>query len=177
MEQNEKRKIMPHCLSVNNCVPQEMEINNVRLAAAYVPYQYLCTLLSPLEALKKGTAFPELFSPYEGKEKKCMPMPRISGEKPMKEEMDKMELLKQISAVEFMKEDLSLYLNTHPMDKEAIKIYNCYVVECKRLLGIYEMNFGMLCENNSVSPYPWQWVTEPWPWDKEANFEFEEGEV
>jgi hypothetical protein len=55
------------------CIPQETVIRNVRLAAAYVPYQKLCTLLSPVEALTLGTAFPELYSPYEGKNKKTKP--------------------------------------------------------------------------------------------------------
>lgn len=53
--------------STGQCIPQETMINNVRLAAAYVPYQKLCTLFSPIEALKAGTAFPELFSPYDKK--------------------------------------------------------------------------------------------------------------
>lgn len=53
-----------------NCIPQETIIKNIRLAAAYVPYQKLCTLFSPLEALKRGTAFPELYSPYDGEDKK-----------------------------------------------------------------------------------------------------------
>lgn len=48
-----------------NCVPQELVIRNVRLAAAYVPYQCLCQTFNPLESLKKGTAFPELYSPFE----------------------------------------------------------------------------------------------------------------
>lgn len=56
--------------STGQCIPQETVITNVRLAAAYVPYQKLCTLFPPLEALKKGTAFPELYSPYEPKDKK-----------------------------------------------------------------------------------------------------------
>lgn len=47
------------------CVPQEMTINNVRLAAAYVPFQFLCQLYSPIDSLRLGTAFPELFSPYD----------------------------------------------------------------------------------------------------------------
>ena len=56
-----------------DCVPQEMTIDNVRLAAAYVPFQFLCELFNPIEALKSGTAFPELFSPYESgkKYKRC----------------------------------------------------------------------------------------------------------
>lgn len=56
-------------LPQDKCIPQEMVIRNVRLAAAYVPFQELCTLFSPVEALKHGTAFPELYSPYERKNK------------------------------------------------------------------------------------------------------------
>ncbi|WP_072989562.1 spore coat associated protein CotJA [Clostridium cavendishii] len=52
----------------SSCIPQETTIKNVRLAAAYVPYEILCTLFTPLEALKKGTAFPELYSPYKKEE-------------------------------------------------------------------------------------------------------------
>ena len=63
------RDKMEKCSTSNNCIPQETVIKNVRLAAAYVPYQKLCTLFTPLEALKRGTAFPELYSPYDGKEK------------------------------------------------------------------------------------------------------------
>lgn len=53
-----------NCMPMMKCIPQEMVIRNVRLAAAYVPYQYLCELFPPLEALKMGTAFPELYSPF-----------------------------------------------------------------------------------------------------------------
>lgn len=53
-----------NCPPMMKCVPQEMIIRNVRLAAAYVPYQRLCELFRPLEALKRGTAFPELYSPF-----------------------------------------------------------------------------------------------------------------
>jgi hypothetical protein len=49
------------------CISQETSIRNVRLAAAYVPFQKLCSLLSPVNALKAGTVFPELFSPYKKK--------------------------------------------------------------------------------------------------------------
>lgn len=58
------------CHDDKHCIPQEMMINNVRLAAAYVPFQKLCSLFVPMEALKRGTAFPELFSPYKARDKK-----------------------------------------------------------------------------------------------------------
>lgn len=61
------------CKKPDKCIPQETEIRDVRLAVAYVPYQKMCTLFSPLEALRKGTVFPELYSPYTGKDKKQRP--------------------------------------------------------------------------------------------------------
>ena len=91
--------------------------------------------------------------------------------------ISKMELLKQVVASEFMKEDLALFLNTHPMDQEALAKYNFYVIESKGLKECYEMNYGMLSEHGSLSPYPWQWINDPWPWENEANFEFEKGGV
>lgn len=62
-----------NCQHKEKCIPQEMVIRNVRLAAAYVPYQKLCTMFPPVEGLKMGTIFPELFSPYQGKDKKYKP--------------------------------------------------------------------------------------------------------
>lgn len=53
-----------------NCIPQELVIENVRLAAGYVPYQFMCELFNPLETLVKGTAFPELYSPYDRKDRR-----------------------------------------------------------------------------------------------------------
>jgi len=77
LEQNENRKKMLKCSPMDNCIPQETVIKNVRLAAAYVPFQKLCTLFAPLEALKRGTAFPELYSPYDGEDKKHHPSESI----------------------------------------------------------------------------------------------------
>lgn len=36
----------------------------MKLARAYIPYQRYTTSFSPMEALKHGTMFPELVSPY-----------------------------------------------------------------------------------------------------------------
>lgn len=37
------------------------------LAMAYVPWQEAGSMYSPLDALKRGTLFPELFKPFCGK--------------------------------------------------------------------------------------------------------------
>ena len=95
----------------------------------------------------------------------------------MRNDMNKMEMMKQLSATRFMMTDLALFLNTHPMDKEAIVEYNNFVIQWRLLKENYEMNYGMLTNNNSLSPYPWQWINEPWPWENEANFKFEKEDV
>jgi hypothetical protein len=67
--ENEMHDANSNCMPKMNCIPQETVIKNVRLAAAYVPYQKMCELFKPIEALKRGTAFPELYSPYEPRDK------------------------------------------------------------------------------------------------------------
>lgn len=41
--------------------------NSFKLATIYVPYQTLNILIEPQKALKKGTIFKELYSPYDKK--------------------------------------------------------------------------------------------------------------
>lgn len=48
----------------DTCIPQEIIIKDVRLARAYVPIEKYCSTYKPLEALNKGTSFPELYVPY-----------------------------------------------------------------------------------------------------------------
>ncbi len=91
----------------------------------------------------------------------------------MKIDTNKTELLRQITATTFMKVDLALYLNTHPMDKDVLERYNFYVMQSKALTEAYEMNYGMISQLDACSPYPWQWINEPWPWEYEANFKLE----
>ena len=88
--------------------------------------------------------------------------------------MSRDELLKKITALDFYIIDLHLYLNTHPTDTEALSLYNSCVMEVKELREEYNKQFGMLLANNSTSKTPWQWIDNPWPWQKKYNFEFME---
>ncbi len=42
-----------------------------KLAQAYVPFQHLTCIYTPVEGLDKGTIFPELYSPYDQCMKPC----------------------------------------------------------------------------------------------------------
>lgn len=84
--------------------------------------------------------------------------------------IDRQELLKQLTALDFMAVDLQLYLNTHPNDREALFRYNSVVAQADMLRQTYERMYGPLCSYRSRSAYPWQWINDPWPWQYGFNF-------
>lgn len=44
-------------------------VDAFKLGRTYVPYQTISCIMDPSKGLKKGTIFPELYSPYGNKEK------------------------------------------------------------------------------------------------------------
>jgi spore coat protein JB len=74
-------------------------------------------------------------------------------------------LMEQLQAVDFVLVELTLYLDTHNDDFEAINQFNHYVKERKQLKKAFESQFGPLFQfGNSYSGYPWNWDDTPWPW-------------
>ena len=62
----------------------------------------------------------------------------------MSDDKKKLELLEQIMAIDFMVVDLNLYLNTHPMDKDALAKYNSFAMQSKMLRESYERLYGLI---------------------------------
>lgn len=75
------------------------------------------------------------------------------------------QLLEQLQAVDFVIVDLTLYLDTHNDDAEAIKQFNHFAKERKKLKKVIESKFGPMQQfGNSYSGYPSNWDDSPWPW-------------
>ncbi|MBB5323443.1 spore coat protein JB [Anoxybacillus tepidamans] len=75
------------------------------------------------------------------------------------------ELLEQLQTVDFALVDLTLYLDTHPNDYQAIQQFNQLSQQRKQLKKQYETTYGPLQQyGNSYSNYPWNWDDTPWPW-------------
>ena len=74
-------------------------------------------------------------------------------------------LLEQLQAIDFVLVELTLYLDTHPHDVDAIRQYNEYTKHRKKLSTQFESKFHPLCQyGHSYVSYPFSWSETPWPW-------------
>ena len=76
------------------------------------------------------------------------------------------KLLKQIMAYNFAAIEWNLFLNTHPYDREAISMFKKMVEKTKELRKEYLTKYEPLEAWESTNPNYFEWVEEPWPWDK-----------
>ncbi|MBU8905393.1 spore coat protein CotJB [Desertibacillus haloalkaliphilus] len=75
------------------------------------------------------------------------------------------QLLEELQAVDFALVDLTLYLDTHPTDAEAINQFNQLSYQSRTLRNKVEQIYGPLQQyGKSYSGYPWDWNDAPWPW-------------
>ena len=86
--------------------------------------------------------------------------------------MDREEMLKTLSELDFIAVDLGLFLNTHPDNSEAIIAYNQVIAAADAVRMRYEEAYGPLCSFRSyaANTQDWQWKDNPWPWQQAANF-------
>ena len=82
--------------------------------------------------------------------------------------MNRDEKINRLASLDFMMEDLALYLNTHNSDTEAIARYNKIAKKALALRQEYETEFGPLMSASFVNPSDteWVWVKGTWPWNK-----------
>ena len=75
-------------------------------------------------------------------------------------------LLNKLNAYSFAAYDWNLYLDTHPNDKDAIAMFRKRTDKANELRKEYEANYGPLTAAASKDMERWNWLDEPWPWEK-----------
>ena len=86
----------------------------------------------------------------------------------MKQCNNRSELLRKVQETGFACVDMNLYLDNNPEDKTAVNTYNSFVSQYAKARCAYEKQYGPLTNfGHAPSNCPWQWVDEPWPWEKE----------
>ncbi|WP_044899427.1 spore coat protein CotJB [Brevibacillus sp. LEMMJ03] len=75
------------------------------------------------------------------------------------------QLMHELQTLDFVLVELSLYLNTHRDDMNAIQQFNEYSGRRWQVACEFEAHYGPLLQyGHSYSGYPWQWPESPWPW-------------
>ena len=73
--------------------------------------------------------------------------------------------LEEIQAIDFALVELTLYLDTHPNDQQAMQQFNEYAQQAMQLKRNFETKHGPLQQyGNSYTDGNWSWGTSPWPW-------------
>lgn len=113
--------------------------------------------LNPDEAFLRGNIEKGTYVPYKNM---TFIKPTITN--------DRQRLLYDLQKIGFAAHELNLYLDTHPNDSTAIKLYNEYNKKEKMLNDEYERKYGPvdLSDTEGLSMTPWAWIKEPWPWSK-----------
>ena len=80
--------------------------------------------------------------------------------------MSKRELLEQLSGIGILAQDLRLFMDVNPTNKEALADYKRVTAEYRNLIATYEQNFGPLTGGHDVNG---TWTANPWPWHREGG--------
>ena len=114
-------------------------------------------ILSPMEGFLRGNSFADEYEPY-----KNLTYFKLNP----KDEQEK--LLYQIMALSFIINDLNLYLDLHPDEKQVFDLFKKYVNEEKELCQMYVKKYGPL-EVTETLGSKFNWINSPWPWDTKGG--------
>lgn len=76
-----------------------------------------------------------------------------------------MSLLRQIMELQFTAVELNLFLDTHPLNQDALKDIAKVNERLLLLIADYEANCGPLFPFVTETGNVWEWAEEPWPWE------------
>jgi len=75
-------------------------------------------------------------------------------------------LLRKIMEYDFYAIDLNLYLDTHPTDRRAIRMFREAVEKSNSLKKEYNKLYGPLTAADVMDNDYWTWIYGPWPWER-----------
>lgn len=80
--------------------------------------------------------------------------------------------LKKIDELSFATLDLTLYLDTHPDDQEALAAFLDYQKQRKQALEEFQTeHYALTVDCISTSATKWTWGDAPPPWEGDSNVE------
>lgn len=77
--------------------------------------------------------------------------------------------LHELMALDFVGQELALYLNTHPGDQEAFETWKAVNELAEEGRRRYVERCGPVTRDETAMFDSWVWPEDPWPWDLPGN--------
>ena len=71
----------------------------------------------------------------------------------------------ELMAIDFVADELELYLDTHADDEEAFEYYQSFLALQKEAHERYARRFGPIQQCDQLGMESYSWLKEPWPWE------------
>ena len=126
------------------------------LAVAYVPMQNAAEpSYESLDALSKGTLFPGLDLPFMNVLNKTVANTPLT----------------ELMAIDFVVDELELYLDTHGDDMEAFEMYQTFLALKQEAHQRYVKMCGPITQCDMLGMKDYAWLNNPWPWEFQPRME------
>lgn len=80
--------------------------------------------------------------------------------------VEKQRLMNAIYQCGFAISDITLFLDTHPKDPDALDYFHHMKHKYNHFVAEYETKFGPLTQTGEQRQNFWQWAMSPWPWER-----------
>ena len=126
------------------------------LATGYVPEQQTDSpRYNQRDSLSNGTLFQALNLPFHL---------MVKGSNLPDNDMT------DLQALCFVIQELALYLDTHPNDKEAFALFKQFTAMEKAAQDSFEKTTGRtIMRSSAANSDRYNWLQDPWPWNFEEN--------
>lgn len=126
------------------------------LAAAFVPMQRsVVPSYEPNEALSRGTLFPGLDLPFMNIVNRSLEQTPLT----------------ELMAIDFVADELELYLDTHSDDAEAFTMYQSFLALQREAHERYVKLCGPVQQTDMLGMSEYAWLNNPWPWEFQPQME------
>ncbi len=75
------------------------------------------------------------------------------------------KLMNKVQMYHFAMVDASLFLDTHPNDKEALKFFKRVKEMCEKAMEEYQQKYGSINIKDGEKDTKWEWATSAFPWE------------
>ena len=138
----------------NNYFEDYSTYNDINLNINNINFNRDISIYSNKEGFNKGNMFPSIYSKYKNHEYKL----NVNNQRD--------ELLYKIQMNTFALIDYNLYLDMYPNDTKILNEFINTKDELNKLISEYESKYGVICQNKINDSSKWNWIDNPWPWDR-----------